>query len=267
MPPGDRPSDRQLRQPRLAELVADTLRDRILSGALEDGALLPKQEDLLKEFRVSPPALREALSILATEGLLTVRRGKLGGAVVHRPQPTTAAYMLALVLQSRSVQLVDVLRALHRFQPACAGACAARADRDSEVLPRLRRTLDLAREAIDDAYVYTGLARQFHGDVVATCGIETMTQVVGALESLWSAHVDKLARDANQLGSFADKAVRLATARDHERIYRGIEAGDPRRAEQAARQHLVDPLDGDPRGWGWDALDLGQVVDATVLRG
>src|SRR5665213_3605168 len=119
----------QLRQPRLAEMVADKLRDRILSGALADGAMLPKQDELVKEFRVSAPAVREALSILTTEGLLTVRRGNVGGAMVHHPQPTKAAYMLALVLQSRSVQLIDVLRALHRFQPACVGACAERQDR------------------------------------------------------------------------------------------------------------------------------------------
>ena len=264
---GDPSGEMQLRQPRLAEMVADTLRSRILSGALADGAMLPKQEELVNEFRVSAPAVREALSILTTEGLLTVRRGNVGGAIVHHPQPTKAAYMLALVLQSRSVQLIDVLRALHRFQPACAGACAARADRATTVLPRLRATMDLAKESIDDAYAYTGLARQFHSDLVATCGIETMTQVVGALESLWSAHVNQLARNTNRLGSFTDKSVRLATARDHERIYRLVEKGDARGAEQAAREHFIDPLDDNPRGWKWDeSFDLNQVVDATALR-
>ncbi len=254
----------QLRQPRLAEMVAGTLRDRILSGALADGATLPKQDELLKEFRVSAPAIREALSILATEGLLTVRRGNVGGAIVHHPQPGKAAYMLALVLQARSVPLVDVLRALHRLQPACVGACASRGDRAETVLPRLRATLDLARQEIDDPYVYTGLARQFHVDLVSTCGIETMVQVVGALESLWSAHVDHLARDVNQLGSFADKEVRQATARDHERIFRLIEKGSTRAAEQAASAHFVDPVDHHPRGWE-HSFDLNRIVDASWL--
>ena len=94
-----------LRQPRLAEMVADGLRERILSGELGDGDMLPKQDDLLAEFRVSPPSIREALRILETEGLITVQRGNVGGAIVHRPKPATAAYMLGLVMQSRSVQL------------------------------------------------------------------------------------------------------------------------------------------------------------------
>ncbi len=254
------------RPPRLAEMVAAELRGRILSGELADGSMLPKQEELLREFRVSAPALREALSILTTEGLLTVRRGNVGGAVVHHPQPRKAAYMLALVLQSREVSLADVARALHRFQPECVAACAERADRATAVLPRLRETLDQAGDAIDDAVAYTGLARQFHVDLVETCGIETMAQVVGALESLWSAHVNRLARSTNRLGSFGDRKVRLATAREHERMFRLIEKGDARGAEQAARKHFVDPLADDPRGWE-HSFDLHQIVDASLLGG
>src|SRR5438445_7020179 len=58
----------QVRRPRVAQVVASALRDQILTGALRDGGALPKQEDLLEEFNVSLPSLREALSILETEG-------------------------------------------------------------------------------------------------------------------------------------------------------------------------------------------------------
>ena len=46
--------------------------------------LLPKQEDLTDEFGVSKAAIREACRILETEGLLSVRRGNVGGAVGAR---------------------------------------------------------------------------------------------------------------------------------------------------------------------------------------
>ena len=36
--------------------------------------MLPKQEELLAEFGVSPPCIREAFRILETEGLVTVIR-------------------------------------------------------------------------------------------------------------------------------------------------------------------------------------------------
>jgi DNA-binding FadR family transcriptional regulator len=251
-----------LRPPRLAEMVSGVLRDRILSGELEDGSMLPKQEELLEEFGVSMPPIREALRILETEGLITVKRGNIGGAIVHRPQPAKAAYMLGLVLQSRAVSLGDVLRAMLAFEPACAAACASRADRESTVLPRLHATLDASLAAIDDAETYTGLARQFHVDMVATCGNEPMVLVVGSLEALWTAHVDTLARRRSQLGSFAEPTARQVSAEDHEKVYAAIAAGDARTAEQAVRDHYSHPQD---PGWG-DAVNLDRLIEASFMQ-
>jgi len=245
-------------------MVADGLRERILSGELGDGAMLPKQDDLLAEFRVSPPSIREALRILETEGLITVQRGNVGGAVVHRPQQSKAAYMLGLVLQSRSVKLLDVLTAMRHLEPACAAACAQRPDREQTVLPALRRNIDESRAALEDADRYIGLARQFHIELVAGCGNETMSLIVGALESLWSAHVDTLARKPARHGSFADPEIRLATLKEHEKLYRLIAKGDAAGAEKAAREHFSE-ADHEPHGWH-HAFDLEAVVRAAALR-
>src|ERR1700694_2499717 len=132
------PARRQLRQPRLAELVAESLRLRITSGVLQEGDLLPKLEELLEEFQVSKPSLREALRILETEGLITVRRGNVGGAVVHAPGNRDAGYMIGLVLESRNVTMSDLAGAIRRVEPICAALCALRPDRNTAVVPRPR---------------------------------------------------------------------------------------------------------------------------------
>lgn len=252
----------RLRQPRLAEMVAGALRARILSGELADGAMLPKQDELFEEFGVSLPPIREALRILETEGLITVQRGNIGGAIIHRPRAAKVAYMMGLVLQARAVQLTDVLQAVVAFEPACAAACAARPDRSTTVLPVLRATLDAAEASIADAAAYTGLARQFHIDLVAGCGNEAMALAVGALESLWTVHVDALARSRDRHGSFADLAARRRSAKDHERLYACIERGDTRGAERLARAHYSVP----EQGWG-ESLDTDVVVTADYLDG
>ena len=252
----------QLRQPRLAEMVAGALRGRILSGDLADGAMLPKQDELLEEFGVSLPPIREALRILETEGLITVQRGNVGGAVVHQPQPAKVVYMMGLVLESRQVSLGDVLTAFTAFEPSCAAACAGRPDRHETVLPVLRATLDAAQAAIDDPAAYTGLARRFHVDLVAHCGNEAMTLVVGALESLWTVHVDRMARRHDRHGSFSELATRRQSVRDHEKLYTRIEKGDVKGAEQVARAHYANP---EP-GWG-ESVDTHVVVAAEYLEG
>lgn len=230
-------AQRRLKQPRIAEIVADGLRQRILSGELKDDDVLPKQENLMAEFGVSPPCIREAFRILETEGLVTVLRGNVGGAVVHVPQPFTAAYMMGLVLESRRASMLDLMTAMRTLEPACVSMCAERPDRHATVLPMLRKVLDESLAAIDDPNAFIGLARQFHIVLVTHCGNETMSLVIGSLEVLWSAQVEILARNASQHGSFAELSVRQSLADEHERIYRLIAEGDARGAEQAIREH------------------------------
>jgi GntR family transcriptional regulator, transcriptional repressor for pyruvate dehydrogenase complex len=231
----------QLRQPRLAELIAVNLRDRILASEFADGANLPKQEDLLDEFGVSPPSIREALRILETEGLVSVKRGNVGGAVVLQPKVEKVAYMLALVMQASSVSLGDVSHALVQLEIPCAAECARRPDRDRTVVPRLRAVLDESRAVIDEPAAYMASARRFHEEMVNSCGNETMILVVGTLESLWSAQVrGLLAGESEPSPLFKDLAFREKSLEDHEALLERIAAGDDQGAEAVAHRHLLE---------------------------
>ncbi|MDW3215561.1 MAG: GntR family transcriptional regulator [Ilumatobacteraceae bacterium] len=249
----------QLRQPRLAELIAGILRDRIMAGEYSDGDFLPKQEQLLTEFRVSKPSVREALRVLETEGLIDVRRGNQGGAIVHRPQPRDAAYMLGLVLQNRSVSVADVGRALVRLEPACAGLCAARPDRVSAV-ERLSEIHRLAEESLMDDIAFVGHMRRFHEVLVDECGNETMKAVVGVLEVLWSTREHAWAQSAAGTVEYPGREIREAGLRAHARIVDLIAAGDSSGVIRLAGSHLAVSQIHAQSG----ADDV--VVDATDLR-
>ena len=54
----------ELRVPKTAEIVADRIRKRIISGDLDEGSSLPPEGQLLEQFGVSRPTLREAFRIL-----------------------------------------------------------------------------------------------------------------------------------------------------------------------------------------------------------
>lgn len=230
----------QLRQPRLAEMIADVLRERILSGKLADGQSLPKQDDLLDEFRVSLPSIREALRILETEGLVTVRRGNVGGAVVHVPQAENAAYMFGLVLQSRKVPLTDVADALHHLEPICAGLCALRKDRATKVVPKLKAANKALKTALDkaDADAITAADRHFHDELVAGCDNETLKIVAGALETVWTGHAEAWARRAQDMGTFPAVSELEAGLTAHNRLIEAIEKGDAPAASRIAARHL-----------------------------
>jgi GntR family transcriptional regulator, transcriptional repressor for pyruvate dehydrogenase complex len=236
-----RPSRAQprYRAPRLAEIIAGTLRERILSGEIADGELLPKQEDLLAEFRVSVPSIREAMRILETEGLIRVQRGNVGGALVQVPRPSNAAYTLGLVLQSRAATLEDVGQALASLGPLCVRLACERSDRMKTVLPALRDVHAETLEALDDPEEFRRRARRFHQVLVDTCGNATLGLMVGALESLWSAHEAELAAPRSAEGEFSTAKLRRSSVREHERLMELITAGDATRAERYAATHLA----------------------------
>ena len=75
----------RLRQPRLADMIAERFRGQILDGSLLRDERLPRQEVLARELGVSLTVVREALRMLEAQGLVTVHRGKTGGATVRVP--------------------------------------------------------------------------------------------------------------------------------------------------------------------------------------
>lgn len=229
------PARAQVRHPRLADVVADTLRSRILSGEVADGSLLPTQTELLEEFGVSSPSVREGLRILETEGLVTVRRGNVGGAEVHRPTADRVAYMVSLVLQSRAAPLGDVGAALRQVEPLCAALCAQREDRAETVVPELRAIVAEQAEAIGDVARTLPIVDRFHDALVRGSGNETMIVVVGALERVWAGHAEAV-YDREGVAP-AEPAVWKASLREHQKIVDAIERGDARVAE-LARRHL-----------------------------
>lgn len=225
--------------PHVADLVVAELRRRILDGELNDGDELPRQEDLLREFGVSKPSMREALRILESEGLISVRRGKVGGAVVHRPGEQNAAYTLGMVLRSIGAPVDDVSMALNLLEPQCVALCASRVDRAETVVPLLRELQAAAAACIDDVRQFTLVSRQFHEEIVNLCGSPTLTLVVGALEAVWSAHADAWAEMHAVEGDYPDIDYRRQGLDDHARLLDLIEAGDVAGAVAEAHRHLA----------------------------
>lgn len=226
-----------VRPARTAELVADELRTRILRGELRDGERLPKEDELRELFRVSKASMREALLILETEGLISVRRGNGGGSVVRLPTPENAAWMLGLVLNAQTVTIDDVGAALRFLEPQCAVLCATRDDRHEAVVPVLRAIHEEMRDSLDDVVAAVETSRRFHEAIVDHCGNGALRLVTGALERVWSAHERSWAERSAQDGCFPDVAERKDALEHHGEVLELIQRGDPR-AGDALRDHL-----------------------------
>jgi GntR family transcriptional regulator, transcriptional repressor for pyruvate dehydrogenase complex len=231
----------ELRQPRLAEMIADQLRERIISGELQDGAELPRLQGLTEEFRVSPPSVRQALRILEHEGLITVRRGNVGGAVVHHPTVEGVAYSLGLVLQTRGLGTDDLASTVRDLLTLCATGCARRQDRLVEVVPDLRRAHERSLELHGaPEMAYERAMRDVHRVLVDGCGSGTLEVVFSTVEWLWLAQLEAFPERVRP-GAAPDLALREAAEIEHGQLIDAIADGDVATVERMMRTHLSHP--------------------------
>ncbi|MFF3850791.1 FadR/GntR family transcriptional regulator [Streptomyces sp. NPDC002328] len=181
-----------VRVPKMAELVAAQLRRKIVRGELTEGEALPAETELMAEFAVSRPTLREAFRVLESESLISVRRGARGGARVQTPEGTVAARYAGVVLEHRGTTLKDVYDARTVIEAPCAGLLAERCT--DEDLERLRAAVAEAEALMDDPSAFIRAHMEFHALVVELAGNETLGVLNGMVrhiidEANWS-HVD-----------------------------------------------------------------------------
>ena len=65
-----------------AQVVAQQIKDAVLSGKLSFGDKLPAERNLIEQFGYSRSVVREALRLLEDDGLIELQAGRNGGAVV-----------------------------------------------------------------------------------------------------------------------------------------------------------------------------------------
>jgi DNA-binding FadR family transcriptional regulator len=242
-----------VRVPKAGELIANHLRRQIVRGQLREGDALPPENDLMQQFKVSRPTLREAFRVLEHEGLITVHRGARGGARVHLPDAGAAARYMGHVLEYRGTTIADVLQARADIEAPCARMVAER--RADDDLARLRECLAAGADgSVDDAAGWGRASTTFHELLVDLSGNQTL-----ALCSKMLRHLVERSSGSDVRGGCSahagGRALRAA-GQTHSRLVELIAAGDGERAETFWAQHLVEgvkPVNGNAPG---PVLDL-----------
>ena len=148
----------------LYEEVAELLRQRIFQRALEPGAWIDELK-IAEELGISRTPLREALKVLATEGLVTmkVRRG-------------------AYVTEMSEEDLADVYHLLSLLEADAAGEVAARASPEQlRELQALHKDLEAAVKSRDKFFE---LNERFHMRLLEIAGNRWRNQMVADLRKV-----------------------------------------------------------------------------------
>jgi len=215
-----------MRIPRAADLVAARLRRSVVTGELREGDLLPPEAQLIASFGVGRPALREALRMLESEGLLRVRRGWRGGAVVTAPSRSVTIRAAGLYLAFNDVTLADVFETRTMLYRAAIGRLGRRGGR------RARAPLaELAREQaarLDDPDAWWELEVQSPNLLLQAARLQTLELLGGLLSEISTMHY---ARRFHEMDAATRRDRIRRTTRFRLRYLELLEAGAGEEAE------------------------------------
>jgi DNA-binding FadR family transcriptional regulator len=207
-----------------SDRLAASIRQRIITGELASGDRLPPESEVSTSYRVGRSTVREAVRMLAGQGLVRIKRGVSGGAFVTPPE---------------TAQLVDSLQAGIRLltsTDSVSTECLAQVRELLEVpaieLAALRRTDDelAALRSADSATaanpcsghgMHTAILRAAHNPLLDIF-TESIFKVI----------------DNGYFPTQLDEATRNALIRDHHEIMGYIEVCDQAGAREAGRAHL-----------------------------
>ncbi len=196
----------------LHDQVAQQLRDLIFSGELSPGAFVD-ETGLCEQWAISRTPLREALKVLAAEGLV-------------RHEPRRGSFVNEVTEQD----LDDIFPVMALLEGRCAFEAAQQAtDADIAVLEELHHQLERnASQGRIPEYYAANYA--IHEAIIAIAGNKWLAQVIGDLRKIL-----KLAR-LQQLNAPGRLSQSLA---EHMAIFAALKARDAEGADAAMRTHLT----------------------------
>lgn len=187
-----------VRVQKLSHVVADRLRAQIVQGQRQPGDKLPSETDLLQQFKVSRPTIREALRILEVESLISMGRGTRSGATVLAPSVERAAQYSSMVLSISGTTVSELHEARLVLEPTVVLQLSRK--RDVILLSRLQHLLDEGNSAISSSNhpLAARLFNEFHASLVQASSNRAVSLVLEILKDLSHRSVDVLAEGSGE---------------------------------------------------------------------
>ncbi len=218
--------------PTLSEQVTDVLRENVVNGTWQVGGMLPSENTLASDLDVSRTVIREAVSRLKAEGMLSSQQGR--GAFVFSDRPRIGFAIPKQDVESNR-KLSQILELRIGLEIEAAAIAAIRGDAKGHA------NIQAAADAFDMSSgggtlgVGQGVSSdlRFHRAICEATGNDyylSLFNYLGARlrETILAGRVQAIKR-----GSDSSDAVA-----EHHLIAAAIAEGDPVRARERMRAHL-----------------------------
>jgi GntR family transcriptional repressor for pyruvate dehydrogenase complex len=213
---------------RAFEEILSELEASISAGELVAGDRLPPERDLAVRHGVSRTSVREAIRVLESMGIVSVRRGAEHGVVLLEEPENAFQPVLRLLIALRHVSLDDAIEFRVMVEAGAARRLAATRDADE-----LGALLDRMEAPGVPQPEYHALDATFHVTLVRTAGNALLNLVEDAVDGLLRKVITDLA-----LIAWDWEAIRPQLIAEHRAIHDAIATGDGELAAALVTKHV-----------------------------
>jgi len=168
---------------KLGDLVFDKIRQQIESGELKPGDDLQPERELMKQFGVGRPAVREALQLLHTKGLVVVSHGER--SKVAKINATDAVRQIddvaRLLLTQEPSNLPNLIQLRQLFEMGVVELAAERCQQAD--VDALHAIVEQQQEQLGNAEAFIQFDIAFHARIAQISGNELLKVVSEAMLS------------------------------------------------------------------------------------
>ncbi|HUS82911.1 MAG TPA: FCD domain-containing protein [Dehalococcoidia bacterium] len=214
---------------KMPELVAWQIADDITSQGIEAGDVLPPERELTAAYGVSRGTLREALRILESYGLISVKSGPSGGPTVQPFRFDAMIGPLSIFMKIRGTPLSEVIEGRLALEPVMARFVAMNAG-DAD-LAELERLVDGMDTEVEDETKFRQYNRLFHEGVARMSGNFVLECFACTLSGIIDGH---------KAGVRYSTARRKAINASHRRLLEAIRDRNGESAAAEARSHVEE---------------------------
>jgi GntR family transcriptional repressor for pyruvate dehydrogenase complex len=209
---------------KVSDEIVDQIRNLISQGKLKPGDRLLPERELIREFDVSRPSLREALNSLMTMGFLEIK-GKR--TFIKSVASESMQNPLSLLLKADTQKIFDLIEVRKAIEAWGAFLAAQRAT--EEDIKQLANIIEEMREAFEkgqswekqDADFHLGLAQATHNTI--------QTHIMSTIYDLLRESMAKVFKDRSKVKKLLDH---------HQRIFNAIKNHSPDKAREKTLEHL-----------------------------
>jgi GntR family transcriptional regulator, transcriptional repressor for pyruvate dehydrogenase complex len=214
---------------RISDEIVSQIKHLISEGKLRPGDRLPPERELIKQFGVSRPSLREALNSLVATGFLEVKQAKR----TYIKSVTSGAMhdSLSLLIKADAQKIFDLLEVRKAMEAWGAFHAARRAS--EEDLQRLEKIVQDMRVALEEGRPWEKQDADFH---LAMAQATHNTIQIHMMSTIYDLLMDYMSAIFAGIFTDPDKVKKLF--QQHYQIFNAIKNHSSEKARERILKHL-----------------------------